>query len=223
MRRPVLALGLALLVVAALVWAMPYLTRDREYAAVTPQPDPLFVQSDIALAGGEQVCTDGAVLDPYSEVAHVRPSTPGAAAVPLELTLGYGASARIPAAYADHELVSVPVQAPPEATATTMCVRNLGRAEVELAASNDRTIARRPTEVDGKAVPENFVIVFSERRPRSIGERLPVSLQRASAFRPVISPALLWPLLALFVIGVPLGVLGAYAWSVSDRRGGERA
>jgi hypothetical protein len=216
MRRVVLALGLALLVAAALVWAVPYLTRDREYAAVTPQPDPLFVQSSVALAGGEQACTEDVVLDSYSEVANVRPSTPGTRAVPLELTLGYGATARIPATYADHELVSVPVQAPPEATETTMCVRNLGRAEVELAASNDRTNARRPTEAAGEPIAENFVILFSEREPRSIAERLPLSLRRASAFRPLISPALLWPLLALFVVGVPLGVLGAYVWSVRD-------
>jgi hypothetical protein len=223
MRRLVHALGLAALVVAALVWAMPFLTNDREYAAVTPQPDPLFAQSDIALVGGESVCTDGAVLDQYSQVAHMRPSTPGAAAMPLELTLGSGASARIPATYSDHELVRVPVQAPTEATATMMCVRNLGPATVQLASSNDRTNARRPTVVGGEPVPENFVIVFSERDPRSIGERLPLSLERASAFRPVISPALLWPLLALFAIGVPLSVLGAYAWAVSHQGDGERA
>jgi hypothetical protein len=223
MRRVVFVLGLALLVAAALVWAVPYLTREREYAAATPQPDPLFVTASIALEGGEQACTEDVVLDPYSEVAHVRPSTPGARAVPLELTFGYGATARIPATYADHAVVSVPVQAPPEAKETTVCVRNLGQAEVQLAASNDRTNARRPTEAGGEPVAENFVIVFSERELRSVGERLPVSLRRASAFRPLISPALLWPLLVLFVVGVPLGVLTAYAWAASDRDDAERA
>jgi hypothetical protein len=216
MRRAVLAVGLALLVAAALVWAVPYLTRDREYAAVTPQPDPLFVQSSIPLGGGEQACAEGIVLDPYSGVAHMRLATPGPRPMPLVLTLGYGATARIPPAYADHELVSVPVQAPPEAAETTICIRNLGPARVELAASDDRTNARRRVEVDGQPVPQNFVIVFSEREPRTIAERLPVSLQRASAFRPLISPALLWPLLALFVIGVPLGILAAFAWALRD-------
>jgi hypothetical protein len=216
MRRLVLGLALALLVAAALVWAVPFVTDEREYPAVTPQPDPLFVQSDIALTAGEEVCTEQAVLDPYSEVAHVRASTPGSRAMPLELTLGYGATARIPATYADHELVSVPVRPPREAVETTMCVRNAGRAPVELAASEDRTNARRPTTVDGEPVTQNFVIVFSESEPRSIAERLPVSLRRASAFRPAISPVVLWPLLALFVFGVPVGVLAAYRWALRD-------
>jgi hypothetical protein len=214
MRRPTIVLGLALLVAAALVWAVPFLTREREYTAVTPQPDPLFVQSSIPLEGGQEACAEGVVLDPYSEVAHVRASTPGPRAMPLELTLGDGASARIPPTYSDHERVSVPVKAPSEAVETTICIRNLGTTRVELAAADDRTNARRLVEVDGQPVPQNFVIVFSEREPRTIAERLPVSLRRASAFRPIVSPGLLWPLLALFVVGVPLGVLGAFAWSV---------
>lgn len=207
------SLGLALLVAAALIWAVPFLTEDREYPAVTPQPDPLFVQSSLALGGGEEACVREVVLDPHSEVAHVRASTPGPRPMPLELMLGYGATARVAPQYADHELVAVPVRPPDEAVATTICVRNAGAARVELAASEDRTNARRPTTVAGAAVPQNFVLLFSEREPRSIGERLPVSLERASAFRPIVSPWLLWPLLALFVIGVPLAVVTAYALS----------
>jgi hypothetical protein len=226
MRRAVLAVGLGLLVVAALVWAVPFLSREQEYAATTPQPDPLFVTSSIPLDGGARACTEGAVLDPRSEVARVRASTPGPRAMPLELTLrggdGYSATARIAPTYADHQSVAIPVQPPREAVATTICIRNRGRQEVELAASDDRTNARRPTEVDGAPVPQNFVIVFSEREPRSIAERLPVSLERASAFRPV-SPGLLWPLLALFVFGVPLGVLWAYGYAASDQDDAERA
>jgi hypothetical protein len=216
MRRVVLVLGLVLLAVAALVWAVPFLTDEREYAAVTPQPDPLFTTATIPLAGGEEACVADAVIDPYSEVAHVRASTPGADAMPLELTLrgagGYAAEARIPATYADHALVAVPVVPPPEAAAATICVRNAGGEAVQLAASDDRTNARRPTTVDGAVVPQNFVLLFSEAESRTIAERLPLSLERASAFRPA-APALLWPLLALFVIGVPLGVLGAFAWA----------
>lgn len=211
MRSAAFAVGLALLVAAAAIWVIPFLTEDRDYAAVTPQPDPLFTTATIELPGGEQACVEGAVLDRHSEVAHLRPSTPGAEAVPLELSLrgpdGYAAVASIPATYADHALVAAAVEPPREPVATEICVRNAGSREVALAAADDRTNARRPTEAAGRSVPQNFVIVFSEREPRTIAERLPLGLERASAFRPLAAPWLLWPLLALFVAGVPLGVL----------------
>lgn len=203
-----LVLGAVLLVAAAAIWAVPFLTREQEYAAVTPQPDPLFTQTDIPLAGGGEVCVDGAVLDAYSEVAHLRPS---GGPVPLELTLrgdGYDAAARIDGTYADHELVRVAIEPPREPVATTICVRNLGDVRVRLAAADDRTNARRPTAVDGQPVPQNFVLLFSESEARSIAERMPLNLERASAFRPV-SPVLLWPIVLLFAIGVPLGILAA--------------
>jgi hypothetical protein len=219
MPRVAIALGLALLLAAALIWAVPFLTREQEYAAVTPQPDPLFVTAKLPLAGGEQACAEGAALDPLSEVAHLRASTPGPRPVPLELTVqgdAYSASARIPPTWRDGAPIAAPIEPPREAVMTTICVRNLGSAAVELAASDDRTNARRFVEVDGQRVPQNFVIVFSESEPRTIAERLPVSLRRASAFRPAISPVVLWPLLALFAFGVPLGVLAAYRWALRD-------
>ena len=198
-------LGLALFLVAALVWAVPFVTREQEYTAATPQPEPLFTTATLPLSGGEQACVEGAVVDPHSEVARLRVAEGGP--VRLELTLrGSGHSAT--AEFSADGPVSVPVEPPREAVAATICIRNLGERHVELAASDDRTNARRPVTVDGRGYPQNFVITFSEREPRSLAAGLPTSLVRASAFRPV-SPALLWPLLALFALGVPLGVLYA--------------
>jgi hypothetical protein len=201
-----LVLGLALLVAAGAIWAVPFLTREQEYTAATPQPDPLFVTATLPLPGGEQACMEGAVLDPYSEQARIRVSS-APRPMPLELSVG-DRGYRVPATYADGEPINVAVRPPREAVETTICIRNLGDQPVELAASDDRTNARHPIIVDGRRYPQNFVITCSEREPRSIAERLPTSLERASAFRPV-SPPLLWPLLALFVFGVPLGLLYA--------------
>jgi hypothetical protein len=202
-----LVLGLVLLVAAAAIWAVPFVTREQEFTAATPQPDPLFVTATLPLPGGEQACMEGAVVDPLSEVARLRVAA--GSPMPLELTVGDGVYT-IPPTYRVGQPLHVRIEPPREATETTICVRNQGRRAIELAASDDRTNARRPVEVGGAPYTQNFVITFSEREPRSIADGLPTSLDRASAFRPV-SAAVLWPLLALFVLGVPLGVLYAYA------------
>ena len=57
-------------------------------------------------------------------------------------------------------------------------------------------------------VPDFDIVFQPQRRPVSIADRLSVGLRRASAFRFFgVSPVTLWPLLILFVVGVPLAVL----------------
>ena len=224
MRRLALIIGVVGLVAAASAWGIPYLTVKRDYVAVTPQPDPLFEQATIPLPAGESACMDRAVVDPRSEQARLRVGTYGRAAVPLELVVragGYRASVPIAASYADSQLLKVPVKPPARAVEVTICVRNVGRRRVALYASSDRTNSRSVVRVDGRAVPQDFTIAFFERRPVSILRRLPDSLQRASAFRPVISPLILWPLLIVFTVGVPLAVLGVFAGSLPGGRRGD--
>jgi hypothetical protein len=215
MRRIALVSGLALLVAAAAVWGVPYLTRGRHYYATTPQPKPLFTATTVPLRPGERACLDRAVVDRYSEQArllvHGRP-------VPLELTLsgaGYRAQARVPATYADARPFQVAIRPPARPVEVTICVRNAGAQRIALFASDDRTKSRSQDRVDGRPVVPNFDIVFTERRPVSILHRLPASLERASAFRFFgVSPATLWPLLILFALGVPLAVLLTFVRSV---------
>jgi hypothetical protein len=212
-----IAVGLALLVAAAAVWGVPYLTRERQYYATTPQPDPLFTVATIPLRAGRQACLDRAVVDHYSEQARLRVGTYGRPAVPLELSLsgaGYRAAARVPATYADSQPITVAVRPPARPVEVTICVRNAGTRRIALYAADDRTESRSQTRVDGRKVAPDFDIVFTERRPVSILARLPVSLRRASAFRFFgVSPVTLWPLLVLFAIGVPLAVLLTFARS----------
>jgi hypothetical protein len=220
MRRAALALGLALLLAAAAIWGAPYLTRERDYVATTPQPDPLFRVATIALDPGQQACMDRAVVDQYSEQARLRVGTFGRRAEPLELSLsgaGYRASYRVPATYADSQPFEVAMRPPAGPLETTICLRNVGERQIALYASDDRTNSRSQVRVDGRRVRPDFGIIFTERRPVSIADRLPVGLQRASAFRFFgVSPVTLWPLLILFVVGVPLAVLLTYVRSLED-------
>jgi hypothetical protein len=214
MRRLAIVLGLVLLAAGAVAWVVPYLTRERDYTAVTPQPDPLLHVTTLALAPGRSACMDRAVLDPLSQEARFRVGTFRGPAVPLELTISggsYQAHAEIPGDYGDSEVIAVPLPPPAEPVATTICIRNAGTRRVGVYASDDRTNGRSRTFVNGEEVPADLAIRFFEREPVSVLERLPESLERASAFRPVVTPGVLYVLLALFLVGTPLGVLWAFA------------
>jgi hypothetical protein len=219
MRRAATALGLALLLAAAAVWGLPYLTRDRDYFATTPQPYPLYAAATIPLRPGQRACMDRAVVDRYSGQAHLQVGTYRRRAQPLELSLngaGYHARARVPATYADSRPFAIPVRPPVGPVEVTICLRNAGARRIALYASDDRTNSRSQVRVDGRKVPPDFDIYFTERRPVSILQRLPVGLRRASAFRFFgVSPVTLWPLLILFVLGVPLAVLLTFARSLT--------
>jgi hypothetical protein len=221
MRRLALATGLASLAAAAVIWGLPYLAHDRHsYYATTPQPKPLYTASTVQLDPGQRACLDRAVVDHYSDQARLLVYLGGQRAVPLALSLtgrGYRAAARVPATYADSSPIQVAVRPPARPVEVTICVRNAGARSIALFASNDRTKSRSQTRVDGRPVAANFDVVFTERAPVSIAKRLPVSVQRASAFRLFgVSPVTLWPLLILFAVGVPLAVLLTFVRSLPD-------
>ena len=206
---------------AAAVWGLPYLTRDRDhYYATTPQPKPLVTATTVPLRPGQRACLDRAVVDHYSDQARLLVYTHGQPAQPLELSLrgpGYSAAARVPATYADSRPIEVAVRPPAHPVETTICVRNAGTRRIALFASDDRTHSRSRDRVDGRPVAPNFDIVFTERRPVSILERLPASVRRAGTFRFFgVAPLTLWPLLILFAVGLPLAVLLTYTSTLAE-------
>jgi hypothetical protein len=226
MRKPALALGLVALMAAAAVWGVPYLTRERDYFATTPQPFPLFAVATIPLRPGQQACMDSAVIDQYSQHAQLQVGTYYRPAQPLELSLrgsGYHVAYAVPATYTDSRPFEVAVRPPAGPLEVTICLRNAGERRIALYASHDRTQSRSVVRVDGRKVLPNFDIFFTERRPVSIADRASVSLQRLSAFRFFgVSPVTLWPLLVLFVVGVPLAVLVTFVRSLPGEVTAER-
>jgi hypothetical protein len=215
MRRAAVIVVVAAIVAGLAVAAPGYLTRQRDYVAVTPQPPPLVPPASISVPGHDAACMDLVALDSHSEQARFQASTRGRRAMPLELTLtgpGYRAQARVPARYADGETIAVPVRPPPRSLVATSCVRNLGRDLVSLAAVIDRSKSRSAVNVNGVPTPAGFVLTFYERRPTSILSRLGVSLRRMDVLRPgVVVPATLWLLLAAFVAGMPALAVWAFA------------
>lgn len=228
MRRAPVIVAVAVLVVGLALTAPGYLTRKRDYVAVTPQAPTIEPPAVLPLAGHATACMNLVALDRHSERARLQVSTPGPRAMPLQLTVtgpDYRAEGRIPARYADGQTVAAAVRPPPRSLVATACVRNLGRRVVDLAAVGDRSHSRSTVTLNGATVSVGFVLTFYERRPTSILSRLPLSLQRMDVLRPgVVVPATLWVLLALFVAGLPAVAVWAFARALRADEGveGER-
>jgi hypothetical protein len=226
MRRTAVVVAVVVIVAGLAAAAPAYLTRKRDYVAVTPQAPTFKPNRPVAftLPGDATACMNLVALDGHSEQARLQAMTPGSSAVPLELTVTgphYRTQGRVGARYADGRTVAVPIRAPQRSLSATACVRNLGRRPVSLAGVGDRSRSRSTITVNGARLGGasagyttgvGFVLTFYERRPASILSRLPVSVQRMAVLRPgVVVPATLWPLLALFVVGVPAIAVWAFA------------
>lgn len=211
MRRAALAGGLLVLAVGFALFVLPFLMRDRTVLTTTPQPPPLRELALVNVPAGMQTCMDDVVIDEHSERALIKVGTNGRPPSPLRFTLtgpGLRQVRRIAPTYADSARISVPVDPPARAVAATVCVRNDGRRMVALYAAEKNT--RSTTRVEGKQVPVNLELLFAEAEPQSLLDQLPLSIERMQAFRPGAA-WFAWLIAVLFVIGVPLTVVWAFA------------
>ena len=202
-----------------------WLLDERDYLAVTPQPPAVESPTQLELTPGGRLCMNMVALDEHSEEARVGPVA-GEGTIRLELTIrgegGYQDRSRTVVDLRDGGIVALPVQPPPHSLIATLCLHNGSSDRALLAAVVDRRRSRSTVLQDGIPVPPGFAITFAEREPVSILERLPVSLERMSVLRPaVVSEVTLWPLLVLFVAGVPAIALWGFARAIRDD--GDRA
>jgi hypothetical protein len=224
MRSVPVLVAVAVLVAGLAVMVPGWLLDERDYLAVTPQPPAVEQPTQLDVPARGRTCLDLVALDEHSEEARIRPVARNRAVVPLELTLsgegGYRARARAAADYRPGDVVAMRVQPPPRSLVATACVRNLGRRSIALAAVQDRRRARGTVTVNGAPVTVSWVIQFAESERVSILDRMPVSVQRMSVLRPAfVSEVTLWGLLALFVAGIPILALTAYARSLKAGHG----
>jgi hypothetical protein len=211
----VVAFVAVLLLAAVFVWR-PYGTRDREYPTTIAQAPARFSTALVELGPRKRACLDAISLDKRSAVARFQVGTYGRGTVPLEFQLvgsGYRADVPVaPAAYTDNGIVQIAVPPPRHDVETSACIVNRGRYRVALYAANSGEVSASRGTVDGKPIGTNYWLAFYERGPTSIARRSPTIAARISIFRPgFVGPWLIWPLAALFVLGVPAAVIAAYA------------
>lgn len=211
--------AVAVLLAFALAGGIPFLAKERDYPASIPQASPLFFTSVVELRRGAEACVPDAVMEEHSEEIRFRVGTIRRPGEPLLVRItgpGYSQRLEVERGYPDNLLHALPVEPPPRAIPVRICIRNLGRHQMDLYGAADRTRSRSATSVDGRAAP-NMVVGFWEREERSILERFPETIERMTVLRAgVIGEWLLWPLTALFVLGLPAVLVWGLARSLRD-------
>jgi hypothetical protein len=208
--------GALVLIVAAVAVGRPYLTKQRDFRASVPQPPSVIAIELVRMKPGQAICLHDVVMDTRSERALFQVETYGKPTVPLRFTLtgnGYRARVDVPASsYKDEGILNLPVPAPRDDTFVQACVANAGKRAAALFATTGGEGAPVVATLDGEHVGTNPWLAFYEAKRTSIAHRLPTIFARMDTFRPpFIGSWLLWPLAALFVLGVPAAVFVAYA------------
>ncbi len=201
--------------VFAVAVVAPWASRDELRFASVPSPPSLLELGIVPVAPGEAACTRPFVIDGGHAQATFRILTyanPGPA-VRVRITgRGYRSTARVAGGYADNLAHTVPMARPRGQTAAEACFRNAGTRPLALYAAGDsRSNTRSDSRVGERPVANDITLAFYESAPRSLRDRLPRTVERATRFRPaVVGPWLVWALLGLVLVGVP----AAAAWAV---------
>jgi hypothetical protein len=212
--------GLATLVLGVAVWWVPYLSRDRDYAASVVQPLPLKGPTQLVLGAGQRACLAPATMTTDSTQARFMVGTYFRPGPPMELSItgpGYATRRSIRAGFPDNATLRVNVPPPRRDMSVRLCIANRGDRRVALNASADRTKTAARTQVDGRPGAANPTFAFYAARPAAITSRLSRIVERVSLFKPgIVGSWLLWPLLVATAAGIPVGALWALRRAVDD-------
>jgi hypothetical protein len=205
------ALGACALAAALFVG---FLTEKREVVAATPSPRPVFEVSLVGVPPLKELCIADVTIpgDARQLRFHVLTRARRGPAIDVALRApGYDERLTVPGGYADRTLISAPMNPPAEASLGEVCLRHHGSAPIELVGSQEeRTKSRPESSVGATVLDADTYLAFYANGPASALDRAGEIVDHMSAFRPVVvGPWLLWPLVALVVLGVPGGVLWA--------------
>jgi hypothetical protein len=211
-----------LVLLAALVWGVPWLTKGRTDTTSTPTPPPFQAIAPIALPRGEQACENVVALSPDTRAITVLSAKHTGGGVPLDVIVtapGYRGTGSIPGGYLGEGGLTAAISPPPPRNAIgSVCVRNAGRRDAQLQGTTEGRIQNRSsTAVDGEVIPQKMALLLSEDRQRSLGSRLGEVGDRIAAFKPPFVNDVTLAILALLVlIAAPAGVIYAIATGIAS-------
>lgn len=212
MSKWVLAPAAILSALAAVVFGH-YLLAQRPLVAATPSPRPMFKVTDVGLGAGQRLCLTDVTIPDDAQRLRVQVSTFGRPGPVLHVELrapGYRDLVMVPAGYPDGALIDAPIDPPSQARLGEVCLRHEGAPIALLGTTEERTQSRPVGMLDGRRVNPDTYLAFYEDGTASALSKTGAMIDRMGAFRPgIVGPWLLWPMLALVVVGVPLGVLWA--------------
>jgi hypothetical protein len=211
------ALAAVLMLIGALVWFLPYVTRKQTWPAGVPDPPALFMVTEFALKPHGEACLSDVTIDADTRLAQIelRPKPPDKLGPPVDLVLtagSYRGVMHVPGNYGGG-IASLPVEPPPTTNLLgTACFVDVGSKPVLLDGTDEtRTLSRSTTTVEGHPQPGDIALTFIDNRPHALLRKLGETFEHASNLTDRLVPVwLIWILAVLVAIGVPLGVLGAF-------------
>lgn len=210
------------LVVAAVLWFVPYLTRERPVISSVPAPAPVAAVEGVEVPPDEQACVDEVSFDGDSEVVELTAlagKRPGPSLEVVANADGYRAETTVPGGYDRPALVRADLNPPERSAIGTLCIRNAGDRRVALLSTNDvRTSSlRSTTRVGGEPVPQDVSVRLVAAESGTVVDRAGELVARAAAFKPPLLGAwLIWLVLLLAAVGVAAGALYALASSFRE-------
>lgn len=204
----------ALIVLALIVWGIPWLTRDRPDVTSTPTPPPFSTVTPISLAPGQRACSSKVAFSPDTRSLVVLAAKQEGPTPPLRITArapGYHAGATVPGGYEGLTSLAATVPGPQRSVLGEVCVENTGRRTVQLQGTTEGRIQNRAvTSVDGEPIEAKLSLILTEGANRSLADRPGEVLDRIAAFKPPFVGRVSLAIFALLVlVGVPAGVLYA--------------
>jgi hypothetical protein len=220
--------GALVTVLVGLILFTPYLAAKRRWrasvAAATAVNSRLFATAPAYIPAHQQACASAVTVTPSSGIAAFQlAATPGTEnqSWPLELTLSgpaYRAAASIEVPGGVSGRQDFQIRPPKRALLASACVRNNGHTPVALEETAGAfTNPRSRLAIDGKRAPGELMLTFYERKPRSRLTHLGAVVEHASNLTDRLVPGwLIWLLLALTLIGIPVGIIAALHGSLRE-------
>ncbi|MBX5442629.1 MAG: hypothetical protein IRZ32_14020 [Solirubrobacteraceae bacterium] len=225
MRRAAIAGATVVLVLGFLLVVRPFVAEQRPTPASIPSPASVTGLDTVPLQKGHPVCFTDVVAEAHAERFSFRVSTPFGPTPELRVTIrggGYDYTATIPPGLQDGQAAEAAIPAPLRDIPVEVCIRSRGEPLIGLYAANDRARSRSTAVIDGEDTNKSVWFSFEEPRWHAITERVGLTIDRMTVFRPgYVTRGLLWVLAALFVFGVPVAIVWAYVRAL--REDGPRA
>jgi hypothetical protein len=204
----------ALIVLALLVWGIPWLTRDRADVTSTPTPPAFSAVTPIELEPGARACESQVAFSPKTRSLVVLAAKQDGPTPSLRIAArapGYRAGATIPGGYESLASLTASVAPPAGSVLGEVCVENTGRRTAIIQGTTEGRIQNRAvTTVDGEPIEAKMSLILTEGVNRSLADRPGEILDRIAAFKPPFVGSVSLAIFALLVlVGVPAGVLYA--------------
>lgn len=225
-RRPALWIVLAMAVVilvGALHWFRPFLTKQELAATSVPAPPALSTLDYFSLAPGQQACMGQVTITSNSGLAEfivqpARSTSKATQRIELQLSApGYNSTATATAP-ASRTALQVPITPPRHDTVGMVCFVNRGRAAVTFYGTNEpRSVTRSPLVVAGTPEIGEITLTLRSAKASSLSDRLGEVFEHASNLTDDLVPVwLIWLIALLTCIGVPIALLAAFYLALAE-------